>query len=178
MLRLISASRSSWRYCSIASRIIWERETLSLAACSSSRARSSSLSCTRVCFRATTILCHMPSHRRRRGSHVQPRAWVAVLHPQALDELGRVRPALRELLAHPLAQRCRERVHLLHARLIAPAQPPITCNPLHARHRSREIRTSLCRLRAEIRTGPPANSYCGSTNRERYRIGPAFLSRS
>jgi len=42
------------------------------------------------------------------------KAWrgMPVLDPKPLDQLGRALSGLRKLLAHPLTQRCCERVHL------------------------------------------------------------------
>ena len=51
------------------------------------------------------------------GDVLQPRRRVAVLDPQALDQLGGRVPRLRDPLARPLAEGARERVDLPHSRL-------------------------------------------------------------
>jgi hypothetical protein len=50
---------------------------------------------------------------------------VPVLDPQTLDQLGGGAPRLREFLAHPLAERRSERVHLPHRGLARFSTVPI-----------------------------------------------------
>ncbi len=69
---------------------------------------------------------------------------MPVLDPQALDQLRRISARLRELLAHPLAERRRERIHLPNRRFAA---------LLHRVYRSRRRRAELCRNRDTSRVG-------------------------
>src|SRR5688572_29359633 len=74
---------------------------------------------------------------------------MAVLDPQALDQLRCVAARFRELLAHSLAERRRERVHLPDRWLAA---------LLHRDYRSSGRRAGLCRNRdtsavGRLRTG-------------------------
>ena len=75
---------------------------------------------------------------------------MPVLDPQALDQLRRVAAGLRELLAHPLAERRREGVHLPHRWLAA---------LLHRGYRSSRRRAGLCRNRDTSAVGRLRRGY-------------------